>query len=59
MTRKQRDYINFIEEWSGVPYKEGENISDYINKNKDKANHEWDLECFAQNCEHESFGDRD
>ncbi len=27
MTPKQRDYINFIEEMTGVEFKEGENIS--------------------------------
>ena len=37
MTDKQRDYINFIEEMTGVPYHKGDNISDYINANKDEA----------------------
>lgn len=58
MTQKQRDYIDFIQEWSGVPYHEGDNISDYINANKDEAHHEWELECFARGCENEDAGDR-
>lgn len=28
ITPKQRDYINFIEEMTGVQFKEGDNISD-------------------------------
>ena len=59
MTEKQRDYINFIEEMTGVQYHEGDNISDYINANKEQARYQWELECYARNCEHESAGDRE
>lgn len=61
MTPKQRDYINFIEEMTGVQFKEGDNISDYINKNKAEAHRKW-----LQQCEldaladgRENAGDRD
>ena len=61
ITPKQRDYINFIEEMTGVQFKEGDNISDYINKNKAEAHRKW-----LQKCEldaladgRENAGDRD
>jgi len=61
MTPKQRDYINFIEEMTGVEFKEGENISDYIYKNREAAHRKW-----LQQCEldaiadgREDAGDRD
>jgi hypothetical protein len=61
MTPKQRDYINFIEEMTGVQFKDGDNISDYINKNKTEAHRKW-----LQQCEldaladgREDAGDRD
>lgn len=59
MTQKQRDYISFIEEMTGVQFKEGDNVSDYINANADLARNKWELECYAQNCTHECAGDRD
>ena len=41
MTQKQREYIDFIEEFSGIKFTGNPNsntdISNYINKNKDKA----------------------
>ena len=58
MTQKQRDYISFIEEMTGVPYHKGDSISDYINANKDEAHRKWELECCARNAEHEDAGDR-
>lgn len=59
MTPKQRDYINFIEEMTGVLFKDGDNISDYINAHKDEARRKWELECYAKYAEHEDAGDRD
>lgn len=58
MTEKQRDYISFIEEMTGIPYNKGDNISDYINVNKDEAQRVWELECLARGSEHEDAGDR-
>ena len=41
MTTKQKEYIEFIEEFSGVKFKGNHNsnkdISEYINSNKEKA----------------------
>jgi hypothetical protein len=41
MTTKQKEYIEFIEEFSGVRFKGNPNsnkdISEYINNNKEKA----------------------
>ena len=59
MTPKQRSYVEFIEEWSGVPYNAGDNLSKYINENKLQAHHNWDLECEMRSLEHEDAGDRD
>ena len=59
MTEKQRHYIQFIEEMTGIQFKDGDNISDYINAHKDKAHRQWELECYARNAEHEDAGDRD
>ena len=58
MTEKQKHYIEFIEEMTGVQYHFGENISDYIKANQDEAHRKWELECYARNCEHEDAGDR-
>lgn len=52
MTPKQRDYINFIEDMTGVQFKEGDNISDYINKNKAEAHRKW-----LQQCELDAIAD--
>ena len=52
MTPKQRDYINFIEEMTGVQFKDGDNISDYINKNKAEAHRKW-----LQQCELDAIAD--
>ena len=61
MTEKQKDYINFIEEMTGVPFKDGDNISDYINKHKAEAHRKWveqcDLNALADG--QEDAGDRD
>lgn len=59
MTLKQQHYIEFIEEMTGVMYHNGDNISDYINANKDEAHRQWELECLARGAEHEDAGDRD
>ena len=32
MTQKQRDYIDFIQEWSGVPYHDGKDTDLAIDK---------------------------
>ena len=45
MTPKQRDYINFIEDMTGIQFKDGDNISDYINKNKNEAHRKWLEQC--------------
>ena len=45
MTPKQRDYINFIEEMTGIEFKDGDNISDYINKHKAEAHRKWVEQC--------------
>lgn len=41
MTQRQKEYVEFIEEFSGVKFTGNPNsntdISDYINRNKDKA----------------------
>ena len=61
MTPKQRDYINFIEDMTGIEFKSGDNISDYINKHKAKAHRKWaeqcDLNALADG--REDAGDRD
>jgi hypothetical protein len=59
MTEKQRQYIEFIEEMTGVQYHQGESISDYINANKDEARRNWELECYARGADLEDAGDRD
>lgn len=59
MTEKQRHYICFIEEMTGVQYHEGESVSEYINANQDEAKRKWELECDLNNIEHEDAGDRD
>ena len=59
MTEKQKHYIEFIEEMTGVQYHNGDNISDYINANADEAWRIWELECYARGVEHEDAGDRD
>ena len=58
MTQKQQGYISFIEEMTGVQYHKGDSISEYINANKNEAYRIWELECYAQNSEHEDAGDR-
>lgn len=61
MTPKQRDYINFIEDMIGVQFKDGDNISDYINKNKAEAHRKWLQQCELDTIadERENAGDRD
>ena len=61
ITPKQRDYINFIEEMTGVQFKEGDNISDYINKNKAEAHRKWLQQCELNTLAdgREDAGDRD
>ena len=59
MTEKQRAYIEFIQEWSGVPFYEGDNVSKYINENKDAAYDAWNLECEIRGADNENAGDRD
>ena len=59
MTEKQRHYIEFIQEMTGVQYHYGESVSEYIEANQDEAQRIWELECYARNCEHEDAGDRD
>lgn len=59
MTEKQKHFIEFIEEMTGVQYHYGDNISDYINANADEARRKWELECYARGVEHEDAGDRD
>lgn len=44
MTPEQRSYIEFIQEWSGVPYNAEDDLSKYIDENKAKAQHNYDLE---------------
>lgn len=48
MTPEQRSYVEFIQEWSGVPYNAEDDLSKYISENKDKAQHNWDLECISR-----------
>ena len=48
MTPEQRSYVEFIQEWSGVPYNAEDDLSKYIDKNKVKAQHNWDLECTSR-----------
>ena len=48
MTPEQRSYIEFIQEWSGVPYNAEDDLSKYINENKAKAQHNYDLECISR-----------
>lgn len=61
MTPKQRDYINFIEDMTGIEFKDSDNISDYINKHKAEAHRKWteqcDLNALADG--REDAGDRD
>jgi len=52
MTPKQRGYINFIEDMTGIQFKDGDNISDYINKNKAEAHCKW-----LQRCELDAIAD--
>lgn len=59
MTPKQRDYINFIEEMTGIEFKDGDNINDYITKNKKAAHTKWLEQCKLDAIEHECAGDRD
>ena len=59
MTEKQKHYIEFIEEMTGVQYHYGESVSDYINANQEEAHRKWELECLARSAEHEDAGDRD
>lgn len=48
MTPEQRSYVEFIQEWSGVPYNAEDDFSKYISENKDRAQHNWDLECLSR-----------
>lgn len=48
MTPEQRSYLEFIQEWSGVPYNAEDDLSKYIDKNKAKAQHNWDLKCISR-----------
>ena len=59
MTEKQRDFINFIEDMTGIPFNKDDNISEYINNNKDKAYEKWELQCELYGYENEDAGDRD
>lgn len=59
ITPKQRDYINFIENMTGVPFHDGDNVSDYITKNKAEAHRIWQLQCDLNGFENEDAGDRD
>lgn len=59
MTPKQRDYINFIEDMTGIEFKDGDNINDYITRNKKAAHDKWLEQCKLDAIEHEDAGDRD
>lgn len=59
MTPKQRDYINFIEDMTGIEFKDGDNINDYITKNKKAAHDKWLEQCKLDAIEHECAADRD
>ena len=48
MTPEQRSYVEFIQEWSGVPYNAEDDLSKYIDENKVKAQNNWDLECISR-----------
>ena len=58
MTEKQKHYIEFIAEMTGIPFKREDKVSDYIKAHADEAHRIWELECYARNCEHEDAGDR-
>lgn len=45
---KAFDFVEFIQEWSGVPYNAEDDFSKYISENKDRAQHNWDLECLSR-----------
>ena len=46
MTDKQQEYINWIEDMTGITFDPSkESLSDYINNNKQKASEEWELRC--------------
>ena len=60
MTPKQRAYVNFIEDMTGVEFHEGDNLDAYIKANKDKAHEKWKFECEleALHWSAEDAGDR-
>jgi hypothetical protein len=57
MTEKQKHFIQWIEEMTGVGYK-GEKPSEYINKNLPKAKHESYMRQLEYEAEMDSIDSR-